>query len=147
MLDRSKDNDRIDFDADLLGDDSGDDDTVAIPIESIEPAKRLPKPIKKTDGIAKVINHQIGPAEKADVSAGGEQKVSIPQFDLAEQIMAEHRKSTATKRKSPGQKSEAKEPAIRIKEFSVPAKKQINQPSQPDRIIADIVARDIAKLS
>lgn len=147
MSDRPEDNDGNDFDADFLQNDPEDEDTAVIEIESIEPAKRSPKPIKKTDGIAKVIAHQIGSAEKAGVFEGSEQKVSIPQFDLAEEIMAEHRKSTATTRKSPSQKSEAAKPAIRIKEFRAPTKKQINQPPEPDRIIADIVARDIAKLS
>ena len=138
MIDKSDDNERIEIDG---------EDTAMIEIEEIEPAKQPSKPIKKTDGIAKVINHQIGPAEKANVSGGSERKISIPQFDLAEEIMAEHRKGTATTRKSPGQKSEAKEPAIRIKEFKSPVKKPINQSPESDRIIADIVTRDIAKLS
>ncbi len=147
MSDRPKENDGIDFDADFFRDGPGDEDTAVNEIENIEPAKRTEKPIKKTDGIAKVIAHQIGPAEKGGVFEGSEQKVSIPQFDLAKEIMAEHRKSTAIKRKSPSQKSEAKEPAIRIEEFMPTSKKQINQPPEPDRIIADIVARDISKLS
>lgn len=148
MPDMPDDNDIIDFDADFPADDAGDGDSTAIEIESVGAAKEPDKPVKKTDGISRVIDHQIGPGEKKERSGGSERKISIPQFDLAEQIMAEHRKSTATTRKSPGQKSKVKEPPIRIKEFTPASnKKQINQPPEPDRVIADIVSRDIAKLS
>jgi hypothetical protein len=42
----------------------------------------------------------------ADPNAAGQHKSEIPKFDLAEDIMAEHRKITSIKRKSPGQKDE-----------------------------------------
>jgi hypothetical protein len=69
----------------------------------------------------------------------------IPKFDLAEQIMAEHRKNTAIRRKGPGKKLKAPKkphPAESI------ARKVKPGPivSEPGQIIAEIVARDIEKL-
>jgi hypothetical protein len=55
----------------------------------------------------------------------------IPQFDLAEDIVAEHRKLTSRKRKAPGSR------AIRP---PMPA------PPGHEQIIAEIVSRDIEKL-
>jgi len=73
------------------------------------------------------------------------QNDNIPTFDLAEQIMAEHRKMTAVKRKGPGK-------------MAMPPKKQhpaesigrivVSGPisSGPEQVIAEIVARDIKNL-
>ena len=69
----------------------------------------------------------------------------IPKFDLAEQIMAEHRKITAIRRKGPAKKTKilkkphpAESIAVNIKPGPVV--------SQPSQIIAEIVARDIENL-
>lgn len=70
-----------------------------------------------------------------------QEKSEIPRFDLAEEIMAEQRKITAIKRKAPGEKVE---PEAKPADGTVvkPA------PGQPykDKIIAEIVARDIERL-
>lgn len=69
----------------------------------------------------------------------------IPKFDLAEQIMAEHRNITAKKRKGPGKKAKTPKklhPAESIARDVKP--RQIV--SEPGQIIAEIVARDIEKL-
>lgn len=70
----------------------------------------------------------------------------IPKFDLADEIMAEHRKIIAAKRKSPGEKSTAvnfKQPA----EFpSIAVISSVSQSSQTQNIVEMIVARDIEKL-
>jgi hypothetical protein len=70
----------------------------------------------------------------------------IPRFDLAEKIMAEQRRITAIRRKAPGKQIErgTEKPA------DVPAGHIVGQPisteSYEDKIIADIVARDIERL-
>ncbi|MFH1719631.1 MAG: hypothetical protein ABIF19_19950 [Planctomycetota bacterium] len=69
----------------------------------------------------------------------------IPKFDLAEQIMAEQRKIAATKRKGPGRKVEApRQPRKAESIASVVTPPPIL--SEQQRIIAEIVARDIEKL-
>ena len=69
----------------------------------------------------------------------------IPKFDLAEQIMAEHRKITAIRRKGPAKK--AKTPKKPHPAESI-ARNIKTRPivSEPGRIIAEIVARDIENL-
>ena len=69
----------------------------------------------------------------------------IPKFDLAEQIMAEHRKNTAIKRKGPAQK--AKPPKKQHPAESI-GRNVMPRPilSGPGQIIAEIVARDIENL-
>ncbi len=69
----------------------------------------------------------------------------IPKFDLAKQIMAEHRKVTAVKRKGPAKKakpSKKKHPAELIARNVMPGPIV----SGPRQIIAEIVARDIENL-
>ena len=76
-------------------------------------------------------------------------KSDIPQFDLANDIMAEQRKITAVRRKGPGSKPPAakeKEPAT---EKVAPNTKPVQVPApmaHADKIIADIVRRDIERL-
>jgi hypothetical protein len=73
-------------------------------------------------------------------------KPEIPSFDLAEEIMAEQRKITAIRRKAPGQKTEAQ----RLKPETPIVDHIIEQPesllSEQEKIIAEIVARDIERL-
>jgi hypothetical protein len=68
----------------------------------------------------------------------------IPKFDLADQIMAQQRKYSAIRRKAPGRKSEVQNQQ-QPRSFSYAAMPpQIVY--QEDKIIADIVARDIEKI-
>jgi len=73
-------------------------------------------------------------------------RYKIPEFNLAEQIMAEQRKTSAVKRKGPGQKNVAvkKEPqqrrSVHIDSTPPPLSSLCRQ------IIADIVAKDIERL-
>lgn len=75
-----------------------------------------------------------------------QKQVDIPKFDLAEEIMAEQRKITAVRRKGPGKKAETEEVQLQ----SDLAGYSINQPTaltlEEDKIIAEIVARDIERL-
>jgi len=68
----------------------------------------------------------------------------IPQFDLAEEIMAEQRKVAATRRKGPAKKVEA---AKQEKpEPIAPIVEMFHIPSEEEKVIAEIVARDIQQL-
>jgi len=89
------------------------------------------------------------PAEsmnKIEVTETSGQTPEIPSFDLAEEIMAEHRRITSIKRKAPGQKAEAQ----RLKPEVQPVDHIIEEPkqalSEQEKIIAEIVAKDIEKL-
>lgn len=69
----------------------------------------------------------------------------IPTFDLAEQIMAEHRKMTAVRRKGPGKMAgiaKKQHPAESFKRNVVPESILFG----PEQVIAEIVARDIENL-
>ena len=69
----------------------------------------------------------------------------IPRFDLAEEIMAEQRKITAIKRKSPEKKMGAEaRPAVRPFRYALEPQR-LTASGQED-IIAEIVARDIKRL-
>ena len=94
-------------------------------------------------------------AEDAASEAGkpGQDQSAIPKFDLAEEIMAEQRKSTARRRKRPT--ISAREAPSRIEAISrqpqaKPVSSAIGPPSptlsEQEQIIAEIVARDIEKL-
>ena len=78
--------------------------------------------------------------EFADIANDTENVDEIPAFNLAEEIMAEQRQTVATKRKAPGAAKAAEIVPLR------PAKKQQRKSSPKDKIIADIVAKDIKKL-
>jgi hypothetical protein len=92
----------------------------------------------------------------------------IPTFDLAEQIMAEHRRVTAVKRKGPGKMArppKKQHPAESITQNIVrghgpdlslvtrcslyesrESSPEARMPAGPQQIIAEIVARDIENL-
>jgi len=70
----------------------------------------------------------------------------IPKFDLAEQIMAEQRKITAIRRKAPGKKTKTPDQRPRIQSTGYAIKQPPPTLPEHERIIAEIVARDIEKL-
>lgn len=110
------------------------EDTNSIPIETI--------PAKETTPLPRSVV-SVNKKEEAETS---EETPEIPSFDLAEEIMAEQRKITAIRRKAPGQKTEAQ----RSEPQAQPADYTIEQPtptlSEQEKIIAEIVARDIERL-
>jgi hypothetical protein len=108
--------------------------TNSIPIETI-PAKKtapLPRPAVR-----------MNEKEEAETS---EETPEIPSFDLAEEIMAEQRRITAIRRKAPGQKTEAQrlKPETQIVDHIIEQPKPLL--SEQEKIIAEIVARDIERL-
>lgn len=74
----------------------------------------------------------------------GHEASEIPQFDLAEQIMAEQRKVAATRRKGPAKRVDA----AKQEKFEpiVPAVEMFCVSSDEEKVIAEIVARDIQQL-
>jgi hypothetical protein len=109
--------------------------TGSIPIEEMMPAKEAP-PLPRP---AVSVN-------KKEEAGTSEETPEIPRFDLAEEIMAEQRRITAIRRKAPGQKTEAQglkpevQPVDHIIEEPKPAL------SEQEKIIAEIVAKDIERL-
>jgi hypothetical protein len=69
----------------------------------------------------------------------------IPKFDLADQILAEQRKTTAIRRKGPGKMAK---PPKKQHPAEMIARNVMPRPllSGPGQIIAEIVARDIKEL-
>lgn len=105
------------------------EDAAPIPIETVE-HKTAESPMVTT------VNHKPAVTNQHE-------KHEIPKFDLAEEIMAEQRKITAIRRKAPGKKTEAQgsEPQAQSVGYTT------EQPlSEQEKIIAEIVARDIGKL-
>ena len=84
-----------------------------------------------------------GPASAQENTQTG--KVKIPKFDLAEQIMAKQRKIVANKRKGPSQKNQAQSQKLEA-ELTGPDMEKSPSTELENRIITDIVARDIEKL-
>jgi len=101
---------------------------------------------KTTNDKEKTNNIKSSQEKSAEAIKAQQGKNEIPRFDLAEDIMAEHRKISAIRRKAPGKRIEARkavleaEPVGYTMGWSAPA-----EPYQ-QQIIAEIVARDIEKL-
>jgi hypothetical protein len=106
----------------------------SIPVEEI-PAKETP-PLLRSVIIANKKEEAEIPQEKSE----------IPSFNLAEEIMAEQRKITAIRRKAPGQKTDALrlKPEPQIDDHIIEQSKSLL--SEQEKIIAEIVAKDIEKL-
>jgi hypothetical protein len=101
------------------------------------PAKVTPIPIKAAKPlIVTTVNHK--PAV-----TGQHDNPEIPKFDLAEDIMAEQRRITAIKRKSPAKKIEVVSSPSDVGSAGL---QQWPKPWAQEQIIAEIVARDIEKL-
>lgn len=105
-------------------------DTKAIRIEPIDSA---PLPVDEAEEPAGDVK---GPSEEE------KRESEIPRFDLGEGLMAEQRKSTAGKRRRPGKKAAAE--AEKKAEAAKDTDKE--RGLEEDRIIAEIVARDIERL-
>jgi hypothetical protein len=74
------------------------------------------------------------------------EKVDVPEFDLGDQILSEHRKISSVKRRGPGMKSPDQGETSVSKASEPVAKVPSGGLSEEDRIIASIVADDIKRL-
>ena len=89
----------------------------------------------------------IIPSRQSDAAVKTEGKAAaIPKFDLAEDIMAQQRKVAAMKRKAPSPRIETKEEKPRIESAGHGIERLVPELPERDKIIAEIVARDIEKL-
>jgi len=75
-----------------------------------------------------------------------DKKAEIPKFDLAEDIMAEQRKITAIRRKAPGGKPAVQKAEPKDETVSQTGETQAPFSSEQQKIIAEIVAKDIERL-
>ena len=95
-------------------------------------------------------NQVSADSAKAEKSGSGDAvKSEIPQFDLANDIMAEQRKITAVRRKGPGKTAataKEKEPATEEAAGDAKPVQRAQRGAGADKIIADIVRRDIERL-
>jgi hypothetical protein len=108
-------------------------DTKAIRIES---RGSTPLPVDEAEEPAGDVK---GPSEEE------KREAEIPRFDLGKELMAEQRKVTAGRRRRPGEKAaaEAEKKAEPVRDT---AKERDLEEAEEDRIIAEIVARDIERL-
>lgn len=91
----------------------------------------------------------LRPKETAVLAAGRESTATqseIPKFDLAEEIMAEQRKVTSIRRKSPGQKNEAQKSEPKAERVDYTIERPTPMLPKQEQIVAEIVARDIEGL-
>ncbi|MHC4154992.1 MAG: hypothetical protein ACYST6_08735 [Planctomycetota bacterium] len=89
-----------------------------------------------------------GQAEIAQEKAAEppEQKTEIPRFDLAEDIMAEQRRMTATRRKAPTENKGPQAQEVQLEPTGRRFEPVTSATPQEQKIIAQIVARDIERL-
>jgi len=102
---------------------------------------------KSSIAIDAILYSKEGSAQPVKNVTTPERKIDVPKFDLAEEIMAQHRKITAGKRKSPKAPSErlplSSGQTVVIQESVTEAAKDTYI---SNKIVAEIVARDIAQL-
>jgi hypothetical protein len=91
-------------------------------------------------------------AEKHDkpdsplLPAAEQKQIEVPRFDLAEEIMANQRKITAIKRKAPGKKKIVEKVRPQAERLGYTIEPPMPASPEEDRIIAEIVARDINRM-
>ena len=78
--------------------------------------------------------------------SSAQMKSDVPKFDLANNIMAEQRKVTAFRRKGPAAKAAPQPQQRKVLSTAYNIEGERISLSQEDRIISEIVARDIARL-
>jgi hypothetical protein len=74
-----------------------------------------------------------------------QERNGIPKFDLAEQIMSEHRKNASVRRKRPARTGRPAKRAPKVEPVDLALGLHAVPPGQ-ERVIADIVTRDIERL-
>ena len=114
-----------------------------------EETHQKPKSQNDSENTTRSADAAPDPAEKekpAKSVSKQQEKMEIPRFDLAEEIMAEQRKITAIRRKAPGKKSEAQPERLQPKPVDYTIESSIPWQAEQDQIIAEIVTRDIEKL-
>ena len=106
--------------------------TASTPTANESSGKNKPTPKEPTE-------IEVGPAAEQEAT-------EIPQFDLAEEILAEQRKITAIRRKAPGVHKEPELETVKAHPSGQAAEQSAATEPEQNRIIAEIVARDIERL-
>jgi len=83
---------------------------------------------------------------QVESASAQQEKTEIPKFDLAEEIMAEQRKITAIRRTGPGERKQPENEELKAEPAGYIAEQPVPAQSYEQRIIAEIVARDIERL-
>ncbi len=112
----------------------------ALRAHEIIPGSRPPqqaRPEQKSAKTGENAGRETGKTKKT-----APERSKIPKFDLAEEIMAEQRKITATKRKAPGKKNKVEQLTEPIDDT---ARRPMPKSPGQEKIIAEIVTRDIEK--
>lgn len=104
-----------------------------------KPTQSAKTDLKKT----KTAEPDEKPAKPAQTPNG---KAEIPGFDLGKEIMAEQRKITAFRRKSPGRVAASQEKQTQIQPLGYAVEQPTSVYPQQEQIISEIVARDIQRL-
>jgi hypothetical protein len=113
------------------------------------PPSRAANDAKPPAGESAKVNESMGEPKLSRVpktrgDAGGPE---IPTYDLAENILAPHRRSAAKRRKSPGQvQPEPQAPVARVDVATQVLEPPSQDPLEIRRLVAEIVARDIERL-
>lgn len=120
-----------------------------------EEANRQPKTeSEKTTPSTPTVNESSGknkpapkePTETETGPAAEQETTEIPQFNLAEEILAEQRKITAIRRKAPGVQKEPKLEALKAQPSGHATERSAGTEPEQNSIITEIVARDIERL-
>lgn len=110
--------------------------------------RQEPKSQKIGENTTQAQVEQIKTAKATSAGPGDSEQVKteIPRFDLAEKIMAEQRKITAVRRKAPGEKTVAQGQEPQVESVGYIVGQPTPALSEQERIITEIVARDIEQL-
>ncbi|MHC4158292.1 MAG: hypothetical protein ACYSSO_04350 [Planctomycetota bacterium] len=119
------------------------DEDTSNPANIAEPSTEKEKTTRKDAGPIPI---ETTVPKKTRPPSAKQEEAEIPRFDLAEEIMAEQRKITSIRRKSPGKKAEAKRKHLQAKPVSYTIKQLTPEQAEQNRIIAEVVARDIERL-
>lgn len=85
-------------------------------------------------------------SDSPPLPAAEQKQIEVPRFDLAEEIMANQRKIIAIKRKAPGKKTAVERSKPQVEHIGRTIEPPMPASPEEDRIIAEIVARDIDRL-
>jgi hypothetical protein len=98
------------------------------------------------DSVPQDSNNNLQPPEDSEGrrNENKQREDAVPKFDLAEEIMAEKRKISAAKRKSPDKKSRAQSQQAQLTSYISNLPTPVL--SEQEQIIAEIVAKDIDEL-
>ncbi len=112
--------------------------------EKAKPRGRRKKSLAKRS--TSVVERKTMRLEDTSVVSQSTNRNEIPEFDLAEEILAEQRKIAGMRRKGPGGRSGPLTPPAGSKPVSYAVERTDPVSSQQQEIIVEIVARDIEKL-